>query len=131
MLTRKMSRIALFCLLLAACFALAACSGQTPTATEQVTSLEVKKGQVFQVQLKGNPTTGYGWEVAEVDEKVIQQQGEAEFKADSSLLGAGGTETLRFKAVGMGKATLKMVYRRSWEKDVAPLQTYTLEVTAR
>jgi inhibitor of cysteine peptidase len=94
--------------------------------------MQLKKGQTLVVTLEGNPTTGYSWEVAEpLDEQVLRQTGEPEFKAESAALGAGGVQILRFEAVNAGQTTLKLVYRRSWEKGVEPLNTYSIQVMVR
>ena len=93
---------------------------------------QLKKGQTLVVTLEGNPTTGYSWEVAEpLDEQVLRQAGEPEFKQESEALGAGGVQILRFEAVNAGQTTLKLAYRRSWEKDVEPLETYSIQVVVR
>ena len=93
---------------------------------------QLKKGQTLVITLEGNPTTGYSWEAAEpLDEQVLQQAGEPEFKAESDALGAGGVQVLRFEAVNAGKTTLKLVYHRPWEEGVEPLETYSIEVVVR
>jgi inhibitor of cysteine peptidase len=94
--------------------------------------VQLNKGQTLAVTLEGNPTTGYSWEVAEsLDEKVLRQVGEAEFKAESEALGAGGVQILRFEAVNAGQTTLNLVYHRSWEEGVEPLETYSLQIVVR
>jgi inhibitor of cysteine peptidase len=94
--------------------------------------MQLKKGQTLVVTLEGNPTTGYSWEVAEpLNEQVLRQVGEAEFKAESDRVGAGGVQILRFEAVNAGKTTLKLVYHRPWEKDVESLETYSTQVVVR
>jgi inhibitor of cysteine peptidase len=94
--------------------------------------MQLKKSQTLVVTLEGNPTTGYSWEVAEpLDEQVLRQVGEAEFKAESDLVGAGGEQILRFEAVNTGRMTLKLVYHRPWEKDVEPLETYSIQVVVQ
>jgi len=91
----------------------------------------LRRGQVLEVSLEANPTTGYRWEVLEVDTHILQPVGEPEFKPESKLMGAPGVETLRFQVVGEGRTTLRLAYRRPWEKDVKPLKTYTVEVVAK
>ena len=96
---------------------------------------ELETGQVLVVTLESNPTTGYQWEVVELDDAILQQQGEAEFQVSDSRdpppPGTGGTETFRFEAVNAGQTTLKLVYHRSWETDVEPLETFSLQVVVR
>ena len=93
---------------------------------------QLQKGQTLVITLEGNPTTGYSWEVAEpLNEQVLRQVGEPEFKAESQALGAGGIQVLRFEAVNAGKTTLKLIYHRPWEEGVDPLETYSIEVVVR
>jgi len=135
MLNNKFSLVLLLILLLALTVA-TGCSPQQQevkaTIDDDGREMELKKGQTLVVTLEGNPTTGYSWEVADpLDEQVLRQVGEAEFKAESEALGAGGVQILRFEAVNAGQITLKLVYHRPWEKDVEPLETYSLQVVVR
>ena len=135
MLNNKFTFIALLTLL-AALIVATGCSPQQQevkaTIDDAGREMQLKKGQTLVVTLEGNPTTGYSWEVAEpLDEQVLRQVGEAEFKAESAALGAGGVQILRFETVNAGKTTLKLAYRRSWEKGVEPLETYSLQVVVR
>ncbi len=93
--------------------------------------IEVEKGQTLAISLEGNPSTGYTWEMVESEDSILRQVGEIEFEAESDLVGAPGTQTLRFEAVESGQTELKLVYHRPWEKDVEPLETFTLQVTVR
>lgn len=90
-------------------------------------------GQVIAITLDSNPTTGFGWQVVGEMPGNLQQVGEPEYKAaagSEGKVGAGGTQTLRFKVVKSGTATLTLGYMRSFEKDTAPAQTYTLTIEA-
>lgn len=79
------------------------------------------------VELEGNPTTGFAWEVTPTDAAVIVPAGEPEYRSESDADGSGGTYTFRFTAVGPGEAEVVMVYRRSWE-DEAPAATFGFRV---
>jgi inhibitor of cysteine peptidase len=135
MLNNRFSFVLLLTLLIALIVA-TGCSPQQQevkaTTADNGREIQLKKGQTLVVTLEGNPTTGYSWEVAEpLDGQVLRQAGEAEFKAESEALGAGGVQILRFEAANAGKTTLKLVYHRPWEKDVEPLNTYSLQVVVR
>jgi len=93
--------------------------------------VELQKGQTLVITLESNPTTGFRWEVVEIDEPILRQIGEAEFKPESEALGAGGTETFHFEAVNAGQTALELVYHRPWEEDVEPLETFSLQVVVR
>ena len=135
MLNNKFSFITLLTLLAALTLA-TGCSPQQQEVKAGIDDngreMQLKKGQTLVVTLEGNPTTGYSWEVAEpLDEQVLRQAGEAEFKQESDALGAGGVQVLRFEAMNAGKTTLKLVYHRPWEKDVEPLETYSIQIVVR
>ena len=97
--------------------------------------VELAAGQVLVITLASNPTTGYGWEVVDLDTAVLQQVGEAEFQSsdsgDAPLVGAGGVEVFRFEAAGSGQTDLTLVYHRPWEKGVDPLETFAVQITVR
>ena len=101
------------------------------TEKEAGESVEVAKGGTLEITLEGNPTTGYTWEVESVDDKVLKQESEPDFKADSEAVGAGGMMTLKFNAEGAGKTDLKLVYHRPWEEDEPPAETFEVSVTVK
>jgi inhibitor of cysteine peptidase len=92
------------------------------------TQITLQPGQPLAIRLEGNPTTGYTWEVKEVDTSMLRQIGEAEFESESDLPGSGGIQTLRFEAVATGETTLLLVYHRPFETE-DPLETFSLNVT--
>ena len=97
--------------------------------------VELEQGQILIVTLESNPTTGYRWEVVETQDSILEQMGEAEFKPSETgeppLVGAGGWEIFRFKAIGAAQMTLQLVYHRPWEEGVEHLKTFTLQVVVR
>ena len=93
--------------------------------------VELQGGQTLVISLEGNPTTGYTWQVDEVDEKVLRQVGDPGFEPDSGAVGAGGVQTLRFETVTSGTTTLKLVYVRPWEEGSPPEETFSVQVTVR
>lgn len=92
--------------------------------------IEAEVGQILAISLESNPTTGFGWELVELEDPILQLMGEAEFQPSESkeIVGAGGTEIFRIKAVSTGQTTLTLVYHRSWEEGVEPLETFSLNV---
>ena len=126
--------ILVLALLLAALCLASACGSQKAvqlSVDDAGSQVQLTTGQTLEVSLEGNPTTGYGWEVAEVDETILRKLEQQDFQPESDLVGAPGIQTLRFEAVGKGQTTLKLVYRRPWEKGVEPLNTFAVEVIVR
>lgn len=92
------------------------------------------RGEEFEIRLEGNVTTGYSWQVVEIDEKAVHRVSEDYVESkqgDQQVVGSGGTFVFRFKALAQGQTKVKIVYQRPWEKDVEPLRSYTLELTVR
>ena len=91
-------------------------------------------GQQILIRLKGNPTTGYRWDVAKLEGEAIEQVGKAKYAVDKGAegrMGAGGTFVFTFKAVRKGKATLTLAYARPWEKKKKPAKTFRLTVEVK
>ena len=121
-------RLIVLCL----CTALAGCSANAErtrlTAADAGSTVSMRVGETLEISLEGNPTTGYTWELAPDDQGLLVRQGEAEFKAESALLGSGGLVTLRFKALRPGTTELKLIYQRTFEPNVPPLRTFAVHV---
>jgi len=106
------------------------------TMENNETTISVKLGETFIVQLDGNITTGYAWEVEEIDTMFLMQVGEMEYKeksdpdssSDEDLAGASGEFVFTFKTLQVGETPLRLIYYRSFEKDVEPLETFMVTV---
>jgi C1A family cysteine protease/predicted secreted protein len=104
------------------------------SAKDDSRQIELKEGQVLVISLESNPSTGYTWEIEEAKETILRQTGKTEFKPESgplgapALLGAPGKQILRFEAVAAGQTTLRLVYRRPWEKGAKPAKAFSLQV---
>jgi inhibitor of cysteine peptidase len=92
-------------------------------------TVDLRKGDRLSISLGGNPTTGYSWQVAGVDEQVLAPLGNPGYTASSEALGAGGVFAFAFEAVAAGQTALRLVYRRPWEKRRRPAQTFKVDVT--
>lgn len=74
------------------------------------------RGQQLVLRLESNPSTGYGWYIEELDESILRLAGPPEWVPSvPGLLGAEGTQVLRFVGVRRGQTGLKLRYRRPWE----------------
>jgi len=104
-------------------------------AADNGRQVELQKGQTLVITLESNPTTGFRWEVVELEESILRQMGEPEFKVSDPRQppppGTGGWETFRFEAMSAGQTTLELVYHRSWEEGVEPLETFSLQIVIR
>ncbi|MBM4270711.1 MAG: protease inhibitor I42 family protein [Deltaproteobacteria bacterium] len=85
--------------------------------------IEVAAGQQFIITVESNRTTGYQWQLAGVPDSAVVQLENVEYRvSNTGLVGAGGMEVWRFKALGPGKTAIAIKYVRPWEKDVPPVK---------
>lgn len=120
-------------LLLAAGISLTGCGPQTSDAVELTegdsgSTQTMSVGQELRIALEANPTTGYQWAIDGELPPQLEQVGEAEYAAESSALGAGGTEVWTFEAKSTGSGTLRLKYWRSFEPDAAPAEAFDVTV---
>jgi inhibitor of cysteine peptidase len=97
-------------------------------AADRGSSVELAVGDVIEVALDSNPSTGYDWHLDALDETVVAVAGEPRHEPADGGLGAGGVTTWRFEAVAPGVTDLRLVYDRVWE--AAPPEA-TFEVAVR
>lgn len=127
---RYLAAFALACVLMAGCAEARSRESKKLIEFDTGRTIEMKVGNTILVELPGNPSTGYSWEVISIDKSVIQKTGDVKFMTNSNVIGSPGKVALRFKVVGAGKATLKLGYMRVWEKSVAPVRTFLVDVIA-
>jgi inhibitor of cysteine peptidase len=88
-------------------------------------------GDTLLLSLESNPTTGYGWQISEIDQRMLREASH-EYEAEASgLVGSGGREIWRFGALAAGRTTLQLEYRRPWEEGVEPEKTFSVQVVVR
>ena len=91
-------------------------------------TIELRTGDRLSVSLAANPTSGYSWELAAVDRRVLAPVGEQGYQASSAATGSGGMFAFEFEAAAAGHTELRLVYRRPWEKDRRPAQSFKVSV---
>jgi len=89
----------------------------------------MRKGQVLNLELKANPTTGYIWDLSGLsDSGVLRRIGKYKYIRESDLIGAGGTQIFRFEARKKGQEKLTFRYGRPWEENKEPAKIYKVRI---
>ncbi len=129
-MSNKHSHFFPFGLFLALAWACAACAdgNQVLINEDSGRTIKVQTGATLEIMLPGNPTTGYNWEIAKVDARVLGLQGEIEFQPLSDALGASGDFTFRFEALAPGSTELLLIYQRPFEVDREPENRFEITV---
>lgn len=105
--------------------------GQTVILDENDSGTEVSLnvGSRLWIVLSGNASTGYEWEVTDLDSAVLEHT-DTSSRSQCAIPkpGCGQIEAWKFTALSPGSTTLNMVYHRPWE-DTEPSRTFTLGIT--
>lgn len=109
-----MKRFLLLLIVLTA-FLVAGCL-QVETYSDEGQGIDTEVNQQFVIALGSNPgSTGYSWQASydetmlELVEKIYKEE------AEEGLVGAGGVEYFRFKALEIGRTPITLVYKQPWE----------------
>ncbi len=100
------------------------------TKEDSGTTVEMKKNRYLDVILVANRTTGYEWEIVNIDTTILVHTS-TEYQSDEAplgLLGTGGRSTFHFKSKNSGETLLKIIYHRSFEGNIPPVDTFELTV---
>ena len=109
---------------------LAGCVGEVKTYIDSGQTIDIGVNQEFVIALGANPTTGYDWEVG-LDETILELV-EKTYKlaeeAEHEIVGAGGVDYFRFKALKAGETEITMVYKRTWEEEGIDRKVFTVNI---
>ena len=110
---------------------------RTVTAADSGGSVQISMGDLLEVHLEGNPTTGYTWMTGTINSWVLAPVGRPHFTPagegtnSPAMVGASGLFSLRYQPVGRGTSPLKLNYLRTWETNLTPAKTFEITVTVR
>jgi inhibitor of cysteine peptidase len=92
----------------------------------------VRVGDTVAVRLSANPTTGFGWNLADAGgPPILQLLGTPRFERPAGQpLGAPGAQVYRFKVVSAGQGVLRLLYQRPWEKGIQAARKWEVAVDA-
>lgn len=119
----------LILMLVAAALTVAGCVGVAETYTDPGHTVNIGVNQQFVIALGSNPTTGYSWQ--ESHDQTMLELLEKSYKeeAKEGVVGAGGVEYFRFKAVKAGQTEITLVYERLWEGgDTGETKVFTVHI---
>jgi inhibitor of cysteine peptidase len=117
---------------------LLACSSPAPV-TQSLTSGDAGKvvnaaaGSELTLTLESNVTTGYSWtENAAISNGTVLKQTSHEYQPPvQAIPGRGGQEVWTFKMLAAGTAVVSMEYKRPFEPNNPPANTFNVTVMVK
>ncbi len=129
-----MKKFATLFLALALLISFSSCfKAKAPTVDSVVETreIELNVGDIYQIKLEGNATTGYLWSFkTEFDGTILQYKDQKVERPDNNnIVGAPEINIWEFEAMKEGITTATLEYKRPWEKEEEPLQTIHYKIT--
>lgn len=92
-------------------------STHTITKQDNGKEVSVNVGDIIQIELEENGTTGYVWQIDNLDKTYFELVSEDTKKttADNNIAGAPVIGIWQIKALKQGSSSIKMDYFRPWE----------------
>jgi inhibitor of cysteine peptidase len=122
-------------LLLAAFFLLAFSPAVAGAETKVVTDADkggtvtIKMGDVLEVRLSSNPSTGYAWYLEKQSTALLKLTGQTQTQATQPGVGRPVVQIFDFAPTGKGTGVLLLHYVRSWMNPDPNEEQFSLHVT--
>ena len=97
------------------------------TYTSSDKEIVVPKGESFVIELEGNPTTGYDWELQFDQDKI--KNTDRQYEPAGESVGQGGKKRFRLQAIKSGEASIRAIYKRAWERDAIDEKHFKIRIT--
>src|SRR5690349_10553859 len=100
------------------------------TEADSQRQVGVSSGDLVEVHLPENPTTGYRWQ-AEIEPTGALTAEADRLEKNSGAPGAGGTRVLSFRAGSTGVVRLRLKLRREWETGTAAQEQHEFSIEVK
>jgi inhibitor of cysteine peptidase len=100
--------------------------GTTFTQADNGGTYPVSPGEVAELRLAENPTTGYTWNLSLTPGLTLVNDRYIPDDPTGQLIGSGGTHVWFVEAAGTGEQVITGSYRRSWEAPAGTAPDFTL-----
>ena len=95
-----------------------------------LSKVNVSKGQQFQIELTSNPTTGFTWQLNDMYDHTTVRYISNQFTPATNNIGSPGLDVWTFEALRPGITDLQFSYSQSWDTTTpaAESKTYNINV---
>lgn len=94
-------------------------------------TVDLAVGQVIELRLKENPTTGFRWQIRRDGApacRITEDFIEPATKNSPPVPGQGSSHVWRIEGVQVGTCDMALTYARSWEVDRAPAINFSVHM---
>lgn len=109
----------------------AAAATKAVTDADNGGSVHLKMGDILEVHLRSNPTTGYKWYVHPKSTPLLRLVDQSQTQAREPGVGRPIQQVFRFQAVAIGDGVLLLRYVRVWERQLSYEEQFDLRVSVR
>ena len=95
--------------------------------TDSGRSLELKDGDTVTIRLPENPTTGFRWQVDQIDADIHLMDASFEPSKESEI-GSGGIREFRFLLHGSKGGVVTLKHWRDWEGEASIIKRFDFRV---
>jgi inhibitor of cysteine peptidase len=93
---------------------------------------DIAPGEMVEIRLPDNPTTGFKWVVASPSQPVCEVLPDSEYRPpERPVPGAPGERVWRVRATRSGICDIELHYLRPWQPAGAAAKRFTLHVRVR
>ena len=119
------------CMLLAIAFLpqIASAATKVVTDADKGGTIHLKTGELFELRLRSNPTTGYAWYIQPKSTSLLKLVGQSETEATDPGAGRPIFQIFKFEAKRPDDGVLLLHYVRSWEKPTPDDEQFDLHVS--
>lgn len=89
--------------------------------------VNANRGDQIVIELTENPTTGFRWQLAYVNDSILRLDSDGNQSTVGSAIGGAGLRVFRFSAIGLGSTDVRLELKRPWEAQ-PPRASFTINV---
>ncbi len=87
----------------------------------------ISRGVKFTIELESNPSTGYMWHILYFNKSILKLIS-SDFARPTKQIGTAGIQRFIFEAAKEGTTNIKLIYKRSWDRETMKSNEFLVNV---
>ena len=88
----------------------------------------VRCGEKFTIELQSNPSAGYRWHLLYFNKSILKLFSSEFASMPTNQIGDAATQRFSFEATEEGTTSIKLIYKRSWERETVKSNEFFVNV---